>query len=103
MKPVEKMAEELFNSFCLMEGKSGDWRYLSTARKKAWMKDVLLIARYFAIQLQKEVKPLPPTRAQASFEIGFNTGQISERTNFIALVEKINDQLEDEYDNLSGE
>ena len=59
MKDLERMAAELFHSYARMEGKSVDWEYLSPERKKAWIRDTMVMARYFMVQLQKEIKPMP--------------------------------------------
>lgn len=98
MKSLELMAAELFHSFARMENRPADWQYLSPERKKAWIKDIMVIARYFMIQLQKEVKPMPNRNSHTSFEAGFMAGQKSERQAFQQLVEELYEQLEREYD-----
>lgn len=100
MKQLELMASELFHSFARMQGSSANWNYLSEERKKAWIRDVMVMARYFLVQLQKEVKPMPNRNAYTSFESGFVAGQKSERLAFQQLVEEIYKQLENEYDAL---
>ena len=100
MKSLEAMAAELFHSFARMEGKPADWNYLSAERKKAWIRDVMVMARYFVVQLQKEVKPMPNRNSHTSFEAGFVAGQKSERLAFQQLVEEIYNKLEQEYDAL---
>jgi hypothetical protein len=100
MKQLERMASELFHSFARMEGREANWDYLSEERKKAWIRDVMVMARYFVVQLQKEVKPMPNRNAHTSFESGFVAGQKSERLAFQQLVEEIYNQLENEYDAL---
>ena len=100
MKPLEKMAQELFHSFARIEGRVADWQYLSDERKRVWMQDTMIMAKYFMIQLQKEIKPMPNRKSQTSYEAGFVTGQKSERLAFQTLIEEIYNKLEQEYDNL---
>lgn len=100
MKHLEKMAAELFHSYARMEGSSADWDHLSNERKKAWIRDVMVMARYFVVQLQKEVKPMPNRNSHTSYESGFVAGQKTERIAFQTLVEEIYEQLEQQYDEL---
>lgn len=100
MKSLEHMARELFDSFCEMQGEKGSWEHLSEERRNAWRKDVMVQAKYFLVQLQKDIKPLPNIKAQASYEMGFYAGQRSERLQFQQMVEDLYNKLEEEYDNL---
>lgn len=99
MKTLEGMARDLFNKFSMREtGKLGDWSYLSNTRKLEWMKEVLIMAKYFLDEIHSDIKPLQNNqRTNTVYESGYNDGVRSERAACLSLVENKLQKLVDEF------
>lgn len=99
MKTLDGMARDLFNKFSMREtGKLGDWSYLSAERRLEWMKEVLIMAKYFLDEIHTQIKPLPNNQqSTTAYELGYNNGVRSERAAFITLVEDKLQKLVDEF------
>jgi hypothetical protein len=100
MKRLEGMALELFNKFSVREtGKQGNWQYLSNERKLEWMKEVLIMAKYFHSEVLATVKPLPNNqKIETVYASGYSDGVRTERTYLVSLFEDQLQKLLDEYE-----
>lgn len=105
MIDLEKLARRKFQEYAYKQtNMSIDWRYLSEARKLAWM--VELASMYFMCieELEKELALEPPkSRPTASWERGFADGESHEnarlRSHLDALKANIASQVEEHVDN----
>ena len=99
MKKLEGLAREMFVKFSMSEfGIQASWDHLSDKRKLAWMEDVITIADYFMLELQKDFKLLPSRNNSATvYESGFMDGVRQERAMNIESVEKVHDTLLEQY------
>jgi hypothetical protein len=100
MKTLEGMALELFNKFSVKEtGRVGNWQYLSNKRKLEWMREVLVMARYFYGEVLKTVKPLPNNqRIETVYASGYSDGSRTERIYMVSLFEDQFQKLVDEFE-----
>jgi hypothetical protein len=100
MKTLEGMALELFNKFSVKEtGKVGNWQYLSDQRKLEWMKEVLIMAKYFHGEVLKTIKPMPNNpRIETVYASGYADGSRSERIYMVTLIEDQLQKLVDEFE-----
>lgn len=96
---IEELAKKLFEYYGLQEtGVKPDWKYLKKERQLAWINDVHLIADALLSQLKVKVKPsiLPSGTVPTSYIMGYNEGIKAERTNFIRVIEELEQDVEDQ-------
>ena len=97
---LEVYAAKLFIEFCVRQGLDGRWDYLDPKRKLIWLEEAHFLLRSAIMELKDSFKPLRQSKAQASFEIGYNQGMSAERMALQSSLDFTRDDLAVQYDQL---
>ena len=101
MKQLEKLAKESFDRFCKLKGIKGNWFYISEERKLEWYKEVLVTSNYLIGEIKSKIKPISNLNKNSSgYEVGFVQGSQNERVKFIEMLDKLGEELKEQFEEM---
>lgn len=100
-KPIEKIAEQMFKDFAMRRtGMWLDWRYLSSERRLAWVKEVSENLTECLNILEKDLTPKPIAKmpVMGGYERGWVVGQEQEWNRIKLRIEAMQEQIKSQVE-----
>lgn len=91
---LEPYAAKLFAEYAKRQNLKVNWEYLGKDRKIVWLEEAYFLLNETLLQVKNQFKPLKQSKAESSFEIGYNQGMSAERFYTLSFLEEACSDLE---------